>query len=287
MKTLLLGLAVLTFVPNAHASERFAESQEIEPSIDSPLTIPAKISDIRDCFDSERYLAHFQTPDATPVVWKKPATEHRAVAASAVVPKGPRGEPGPGLITVTENKLYYNKLNTYERPREYGTYTSADVTLNLFNKFDPKWGLPIVDPKEDAGFFERLTLYDSNFKKYNGDIEFRPLAPNHVEINSEAEIYGDAAVWAKSSLIESLREGIRNAPERLADIYSKNGDFIASRGMERTRKTLCDCQAIAPKEIQKMRKTLLEPSYPIRVREENGSLRRIEANDLMCNQLSS
>jgi hypothetical protein len=201
-----------------------------------------------------------------------------AVAMSTVVANGVAGRPGPGLLTVSEDKIYYTALTL---TKDKIGYMSTHVTMNIGGgRVDPKFHLPIVDPAADPqhqAWYTKITkLSNDGFASEKG---FWDLDPGHQEVNAKDALTGDAAKQAIAKWIEVEKARIEKMPARVRSIQPGSMPLSELRYIQTG---LCACESLAPKEVEHVRKTMTDRAYPTSARETSGETRRIEYGDLAC-----
>ena len=204
--------------------------------------------------------------------------ERPSVAETTMLSEGLNGHPGPGLLTISKEKVYYTPITF--RKNKLG-YMSTHVTLNIGDgRVDPKHHLPIVDPGASDGFqsfYQDVTLLSKDH--YMAMVGFWELQPEHDEIAAKDSLTGEAATNAVGKWLDILKLRIEGAPARIRSLHAS----IPDTELNFVQQGLCTCESIAPKVVESTRKLMIDRNYPVTVRSnKTGETRRIDYGDLSC-----
>lgn len=270
MKTIFL--IFLLVVTNAHAL--------------SPTQLNNKIAALHACADAltDTYFFIGSGLDSRLMQWRAHAHSHEETLDSVAVSTFVRDVNGDGYLTITPSNILFSPAHpTVDLINP--NFSNDQVTLNLQNKRDAKYNLPVVDERDylSSAWYNDVTIFRAYAVGFMYMRGFTELKESHTEINQKDILYDGLAEAAVNQWSFILGKLVVTPAGRVQQLHSKRS-YILKSELEYVRFGLCHCERVLPKEVEAERDKMLNPTYPISVGEERS---RIKPSDLSCENKSS
>lgn len=222
------------------------------------------------------------------------------VATSVFVERGLPPDFKPGFITTTNDKVLFTEAKMSSRHASQRVDKHTTLTLNLLNRFSPRNGLPIVDPRDTTlPAWAYLLEWDKDSPSHGAAsrrFSLSEAAGAVTKIEVGDALTGDRAVQATDILKGTLRDRLAGTADNVKSIYRHRqmlrsdrigGQarhpfefFLTAEDLKELRLGLCGCDSLF-EEAEGVRRELTKPDGTLRVWEK-GATRALRPTDLGC-----
>ncbi len=270
MKT--IALIFLLAVTNAHAL--------------SPTQLNNKIAALHACANSlsDSYFFIGHGLDSRLMQWRARGRSYTERLDSVAVSTFVRDINGDGYLTITPSHVLFTPANLTVDLIDPDS-SKDQVTLNLQNKRNTKYNLPVVDERDSlsSAWYNDITIFRAHTDGFMYMRGFWELKESHTEINPKDILYEGLAEAAVNQWSFILGKLVVTPASRIQQLHGTRS-YIPKGELEYVRLGLCHCERVFPKEVEAERDKMLDPTYPISVGKEGNP---IKSSDLLCENKSS